>query len=355
MDISQKNRELAIRFDRWLVLQRYSPVTRDMYTRTIREYNKFLDGKSVLRTTHLDVQEFLAQQAARGIRPRTVLYKLYSVRIFFDFLCLGGLIRWTPPRTIKMRSVPRHVPHVLTVQEVKRIIRATKTLHERALVEVFYGTGCRTDEVRTMLIENIDYAKRRIKVTGKAGTRYVLFSPSVEAAIRNYIGKRKQGYVFIEQKFQTYRPNASPMSGKGSWKCRWKLYNKKGKLVGFRNSYISGKQRMTFNEAWAHFANIAKEDEAQRPLGSKPLSHATIQKAILRVGLRAGIRITPRQFRHTYATHLLDNGADLRSVQELMGHTNIRSTELYTHISRNIVEQAYEKYHPGVKVNAERE
>jgi integrase/recombinase XerC len=317
-----------------------------MYSRSVREYLKFLNGRLATLSTHFDVQEFLAEQAARGILPRTVLYKLYSIRIFFDFLCLGGLITWTPPRVVQMRAVQRQVPHVLTIQEVRRLFRATKTPHERALLEVFYGTGCRTDEVRTMLVEDIDYVRRRIKVRGKVGARFVLFSPRVEGALRRYIGTRRHGYVFVEQKpLQSYRPNVTSMLG--GWKCRWKVYDSGGKISAIRNCSLLPKARMDYQQAWAHFAKVAKRDEAQRPLGSRPLAHATIQKAVQRVGLRAGVRINPRNFRHTFATHLLDNGADLRIVQELMGHTNIHSTQLYTHISKNVVQRAFERYYPG--------
>ena len=347
LDTRAKNRELAVRFDRWLVLQRYSPVTRDMYARVLREYVKFLDGRLVTLTNHLDVQEFLAQQAERGILPRTVLYKLYSVRVFFDCLSLGGLVKWAPPRMVQMRSVDRRVPHVLTQQEVKRVFRAARTAHERALVEVFYGTGCRTDEVRTMLIEDIDYARRRIKVRGKVGTRFVMFSSRVERALRRYVGGRREGYVFAEQKpLQSYKPNAHGESP-GAWKCRWKKYDGKGRVVGIGNCNVKPSQGMDYQQAWAYFVKLAKRDEAQRPIGCRPLAHATLQKAVQRIGLRAGVKINPRNFPHTYATHLLDNGADLRIVQELMGHTNIASTQLYTYISKRAIRLAYERFYPG--------
>lgn len=106
---------------------------------------------------------------------------------------------------------------------------------------MFYGTGCRTDEVRTMLIEDIDYMRRRIKVQGKVGTRFVLFSSRVERALRRYIGDRRQGCVFVEQKhLQSYRPNWTP-AAPGGRKCRWKLYDASGKVSGIR------KRRWTIN------------------------------------------------------------------------------------------------------------
>jgi site-specific recombinase XerD len=342
------NGELVVRFDRWLMLQKYSPITRDMYRRAMREYVKFLGERSVTKSTHLDVQEFLATQAAKGVLPRTVLYKLYAVRVFFDFLCLGGLIKWSPPRVVQMRRVERRAPAVLTVDQVKRVLRAARTPHERALVEVLYGTGCRTAELANMLIEEIDYAKRRIRVQGKVGTRYVMFANRVGEALRRYIGKRRRGYVFVETKpLQNFRPTPST-SSRGAWACRWKVYDQKGVARGLRHAYIPAKRRLSYQDAWAHFARIGERSKPQRPMGSRPLCHAAIQKAIQRVGLRAGVVVNPRNFRHTFATHLLDNGADLRIVQELLGHTSIRSTQMYTHVSKAMVQRAFDRFHPNI-------
>jgi site-specific recombinase XerD len=344
-----KNDELVVRFGRWLSLQRYSPVTRDMYTRAVREYIAFLGRRFVTESNHLDVQEFLAEQAAKGILPRTVLYKLYSIRVFFDFLSLGGLIKWSPPRIVQMRSVERRVPAVLTVEEVRRLFRAAKTPHERALLEVLYGTGCRTSEVRTMLIEDIDFVRRRIRVQGKVGTRFVLFSKQVGKALRRHIGGRREGYVFVERKqLQSFRP--MPGWGPGAWRCRWKKYGANGKVVGIGNCYLRAERGLSYQQAWAHFVRLAARDQAQRPLGARPLCDAAIQKTVQRVGLRAGVMVNPRNFRHTFATHLLDNGADLRVVQELMGHSSIASTQIYTHVSKHAMRRAFDQFHPSVAV-----
>ena len=347
--LRMRNSELVVRFDRWLLLQKYSPITRDMYTRALREYVKFLDGRSVTKSTHLDVQEFLAREAAKGILPRTVLYKLYSIRVFFDFLCLGGLIKWTPPRVVQMRKVERRVPAVLTLQDVRRVFRAARTPHERALVEVLYGTGCRTGEVRTMLAEDVDFARRRIRVRGKAGTRYVFFAKRVGDALKRYLGGRRKGYVFVEVKpLQSFRP-ARPGKLLRGWRCRWKRYDANGKVIGVRNGYVRVGRNMSYQEAWVHFTRIAESDLAQRPLGARPLCHAAIQKAVQRIGARAGVTVNPRNFRHTFATTLLDNGADLRVIQDLMGHATIRSTQFYTYVSRKAAQRQFERYHPNLE------
>jgi len=347
--LTEKNNELVKRFDRWLLVLRYSPITRDIYTRAARDYLKFLGDKFVTRSNHLDVQEFLAAQAAKGIRARTVIYKLYSMRIFFDFLNLGGLVRWSPPRFVHPRPVRREIPPSLTLEEVKRLFGAAKTPHERALLEVFYGTGCRTGEIQNMLVEHVDFEKRQIRVEGKCGARVVMFSKHAEKALRRYIGKRDQGYVFVSRTpLQAFRPSPST-SAHGGWGCHWKRYDKKGKFIGKGHAYISVRKQMSYQEAWAYFAKLGERDRPQRLLGAQPLCPAAIQKTIQRLGLRAGVKVNPRNLRHTFATHLLENGADIRVVQELMGHRNIDSTQVYTHVSRELVTRTFEEFNISSK------
>jgi site-specific recombinase XerD len=344
--LTEKNKELVKRFDRWLLVLRYSPITRDMYARAAREYLKFLGEKFVTRSDHLDVQEFLAREAAKGVRARTAIYKLYAMRIFFDFLNLGGLVKWSPPRFVQPRPLRREIPPSLTLEEVGRLFRAAKTLHERALLEVFYGTGCRTGEVQNLLIERIDFENRRIRVDGKSGERLVLFSKHAERALRRYIAGRRQGYMFVSRApMQAFRPtkNTRPYAG---WGCHWKRYNENGKVVGISYAYIPARKQMNYQEAWAHFSRLGERERPQRPLGTRPLCPGAIQKTIQQLGLRAGVRVNPRNLRHTFATHLLENGADIRVVQELMGHRNIGSTQVYTRVSKSLVQGTFDQCNP---------
>ena len=112
------NEELVRRFSRWLFALNYSQCTLDKYPRTVRRFVAFLHPKKVVKVTHFDVQEFLACSAAQGKRPRLVRDQLYALRVFFDFLNLGGLVKWVPPRVVQMRPLERHVPHVLTKEQV---------------------------------------------------------------------------------------------------------------------------------------------------------------------------------------------------------------------------------------------
>jgi site-specific recombinase XerD len=338
------NEELARRFSRWLFALNYSPCAIDRYPRTVRRFANFLYPRKVLKVTHFDVQEFLAYSAAKGQTPRLLRDQLYALRVFFDFLNLGGLVKWVPPRVVRMRPLQRHVPRVLTKDQVDKLLGAACTDYERALVELLYGTGCRTGELRLMRIEEVDFHYRRIRVTGKTGIRVLLFTAPVARALRAYIGNRKSGFVFIEQKpQQRIRPLRSP---NGQWQCSWKVYDESGSCVLTRRRFIGARKRMDTRAALCHFSNLAKGDHILRPLGVRPLCHSVIQKSVHRIGLRVGLRVTPYSFRHAFATHLLDNGANLRVIQDLLGHRSIRSTEVYTHVSKRQLQHTFEECHP---------
>ncbi len=329
-------------------MQGYSPITRCSYSKTVRSFSVFLGRRLVTTTTHLDVQDYLAERAEKGASPRTLRNDLYSLRIFFDFLNLGGLVNWVPPRMVQARPLEPYVPEVLTEQQVNNLLLAARTTHERALLEVLYGTGCRTGELRLMRVEDIDFQARRIRVKGKSGTRFVMFTGPVGKVLRRYLAGRKAGYVFIETKpLQSLRPAHAPSGG---WKCRWKNYDEKGNRVGFGNGFICATAGMNYQQALSRFTKLARHDRIQRPLGIRPLCSSAIQRAVQKIGLRIGIRVNPYAFRHTFATHLLDNGADIRIIQELLGHASIRSTQVYAHVSKKRIQETFDECHPRTHV-----
>src|SRR5262249_438455 len=147
----------------------------------------------------------------------------HALRIFYDFLAMGNLVIWSPPRMIKLRTPPPYVPNVLTERQVSRLMRAARNPHERAILEVIYGTGCRTGEILSMRVEDVDFRAKRIRVTGKTGERFVYFTGQTAQALHKYIGKRTAGYLFVKSYgFQRIRPRASAC---GAWRFRWKRYD----------------------------------------------------------------------------------------------------------------------------------
>lgn len=345
LGINLSNQDLIRRFARWLLAQEYSSCTRDMYPRAVARFGTYLSSKSFLKVDHFDVQEFLAQCAIQGFNPRYVRSNLYALRVFFDFLNLGGLVKWVPPRVVTLKPIRRHIPTVLCRAQIKRILSAALTDHERALLQVLYGTGCRLGELRSMKVQNVDFERRRIWVTGKGGNRYVLMTRAASQALRVYLKGRERGYVFVVQwPMQNLRPQ---LTKHGQWYCRWKVYGSRGDFIRLGTGFVGKRKKLRYLKALRHFEGLAARDRLRRPVGLQPLSPSVLQKQVKRIGLRVGLRVYPHSFRHAYATHLLDNGADLRMVQQLLGHLSIRSTEIYTHVSKRQLQKAFDRCHPG--------
>src|SRR5271169_3667557 len=133
------NIDLTNRYAKWLVAQKYAVGTRSQYCLAVKEYADFVGRKPFTKSTHFDVQEFIADRAKLGRSARTLRSLLYALRIFFDFLNLGGLIAWTPPRMIRPRQLEPRVPRVLTKEQISRLFAGTRTRFERAVLETLYG------------------------------------------------------------------------------------------------------------------------------------------------------------------------------------------------------------------------
>ncbi len=110
--------------------------------------------------------------------------------------------------------------------------------------------------------------------------------------------------------------------------------------------FIDARERLSYRQAFCRFSELAKHDRLLRPRGLRPLSKAAIEKAVQKIGLRVGLKINPHSFRHTFATYLLDHGADVRIVQEVLGHDSIRSTQVYLHVSKKHVQRVFDQCHP---------
>ena len=338
----QLNAELAARYARWLVAQRYSPITRAIYGRCVKNFCEFLGDFRATKCTPVHLQDYLIKVAERRPAESSLNNELYSLRIFYDFLTLGQLVVWSPPRMLKGRPV-KYVPKMLSEAQVKRLLRATKDVRERAIVEVLYVTGCRTGELRSMKVVDVDFDARRIRVRGKRGTRYVRFTRTVSRTLRNYIGDRKSGFLFVDGKpLQGLRPRRG---SSGNWECRWKEYDESG---GFKvlNKTVRKRLGMTYVEARRHFSSLANLPALTRPRGIEPLTSGALLQTVQKIGFRIGLRVHPKILRNTFATHLLDHGANIEDIKELMGHSMLSTTGIYAQVSKRKLSGVLERFHP---------
>lgn len=338
------NLELIRRFQRWLVVQGYSEETKHVYMRAVGAFCKYMGGASLIDTTHFDIRDYLAYGARRGLVRFTLKHELHALRIFFDFMNMGGLVAWAPPRFVKIRTPIPRVPRYLTEQQIRRVFDAARTPRERAILELLYGAGLRRGELASLRIEDIDFASRRILVRGKRGQRYAFFGRSAGKALRSYLGGRKLGFAFADgrpdQQICTY-----PGTG-GGWRTRWKIYDDDGRVVRHQYAHLGEKLKLNRTQALARFKRMVRASDLSRKVGQRQLSCETISSVIRHIGRRAGIPLSPYKLRHSFATHMLDRGADVRVIQELLGHERLSSTQIYTHVSKANLVGAYRRFHP---------
>ena len=337
------NQRLAHSYDQWMVIQQYSPSTMRRRYLTIRQFIESLRGKLLTDASHVDVRSFVASLADHGVTLHTANDHLTTLRMFYDFLNLGGLVGYSPPRLVRIRNRPRKPPPVLSEPDIVRLIQACKSKRDRAFVEFCYGTGCRPGEMRNLRIEDIDFEAQIVRVRGKGGNRVVPLGHRAGCAIRQYIKDRQTGFVF--QKDYPIQKGALFVKG-GSWIGVWRDYREQEGRQ--KEVYLGRLRNVPQAEAKAKFRKLLSGVQLRRPTRNTSFSQGGISRFMGILGRRAGLKrhIHAQMLRHSFATHLLDRGADIRVIQELLGHRNLESTAAYTHVTTAKMAKAIQQFHP---------
>ena len=274
----------------------YSPHTLLSYTHDLSDFYQFL-GESPLKEVNKDsVRRFLASLSAERFSKRTVARRMASLRTFFRFLTREGYLAKNPVAAVRNPKLDKKLPMVLDENEITRLLESPEDdifgRRDKAILETLYSTGMRVSEIVKLDLEKIDFIGGVCRVTGKGNKeRLCPIGSRALKCIRQYLEIRDK--------------------------------DKK------RNSR-------------ALFLNHSPNQEGSR-ITSRSICRI-VDKYIERTCRRDNI--SPHTLRHSFATHLLDRGADLRSVQELLGHENLSTTQIYTHVSTQRLKDAYDKAHP---------
>lgn len=297
-------KRLASAFLRYLRDERnYSPATIRSYGTDLDQFAAFLAargggfGKFPEGINPLVIRAFLARLHERKDSRATIARKLSALRSFFRWLVREGKLDENPARPVRTPRQEQKLPRLLGEAEVQVLLETPETAtlkgkRDRALLELLYATGMRVGEIVALDLEDVDLAEGTILVLGKGSKeRHVLFGDKAKAAILDYLGARR----------------ASPARAAG-----------KGADAVFVNK---GGTRLT--------------DRSVRRILAARLTECAVKH-----------RISPHGLRHSFATHLLDRGADLRAIQELLGHASLSTTQRYTHVSTEQMLRVYNKAHP---------
>jgi len=277
-----------------------SPYTVRNYTTDLLGFFQFLRTKEIGSLKEVDrhvLRDYLSQLMEQGFVKASIARKLSAIRSFYRYLLREEIISTSPVATTFSPKLDKRLPSFLTIEEVERLLEVPdlstpQGQRDRALLELLYASGLRVSELVNLNLEQVNLDSREIRVRGKGSKeRVVLMGEPAAEALRAYL---KQG-----------RP---------------KLFASKIRMTNalFINRYGERLPERRVQRILEKYANIA--------------------------GIDKGVH--PHMLRHTFATHLLDGGADLRVVQELLGHANLSSTQIYTHVTKTQARKVYLSAHP---------
>jgi site-specific recombinase XerD len=339
---NRSNLELAEKFGEWIVAQRFSRSAYQAYTKIAFSFCHFLGKQHVSTVDHMDVRYFLTELMKRDLSVDAFNRHLYALRRFFDFLYMGGIVDAVAPRLVRGRRRVRPLPPVISVSDVGKLVKAAGSVRNRAMVELLYSSGCRVGEMVGMRAQDIDFARRTIRVKGKGKERIVFFGPKAAALLKQYLRHRRGGPLFL--------PDPLKQVGcvnywKGSWFGHYRDYSR-GPVHSHATSKYLGRD-MTRKHAWRRFRALVPKWKLVCPPQYRHMRTQSVARVLRYAALRAGMaQVTPHTIRHSFATHLLHRGADLRYIQGLLGHSSIITTQVYTRVAPVDLSAAHRKFHP---------
>jgi integrase/recombinase XerC len=272
------------------------------YSSDLEQFVQFLtrdETPEITQIDHLTIREWLASLHTAKKNKSSIARKLAALRTFFQFLVREGVLELNPAKLVATPKSEKKLPKHLSIEEAIRFIESPDPetdlgKRDRAMLELMYATGVRVAELTTLNLADVDFKNQLVRVTGKRRKqRIVPFGDPAGAAIRSYLE--------VREKFLLNAP-------------------------------------VSKRDEEALFLNYQGTRITTRSVGRM------VEKYIR---ICAGMHnISPHALRHSFATHLLDSGADLRDIQELLGHARLSTTQIYTHVSMEKLIEVYDKAHP---------
>ena len=280
--------------------RRKSKNTLISYKRDLNQYHSYLDSelkiKSIINVTLGHIRSYVRHLNDKGMSANSIKRAISSIRVYHGYLSEKGLMKDNPAYLLEIPKVPRKLPNILTIQEIESILNSipNKTpmaIRDLAIFELLYSCGLRVTELCDLKISHILWDSDMIRILGKGGReRFVPLGPIAKENLTNYLNHDRP--VLTKKKSNVSEVFLSRNGNKLTRMMIWILLKK-----------------------WTANANIKKD-------------------------------VSPHTLRHSFATHLLEGGADLRSVQEMLGHADITTTQIYTHLDKEYLKQVHRDFHP---------
>jgi integrase/recombinase XerD len=266
------------------------------YSRDLNKLFLFFQKEKIpwMRARESDLVKFIHHMSRSGLSARSLARLISSLKSFYRFLILDGILKKNPAINLTSPKSWLSLPKFLSVKEVESLLSQpkedeTRGIRDKAMLELLYATGLRVSELVSLRMSDLNLEDGFLICRGKGGKeRIVPFGGSAVGAILNYLSESRPKFLLRDSEFLFLTYRGQPFTRQGFWKVLKK------------------------------YAIEAKLED----------------------------KISPHVLRHSFATHLLERGADLRSVQLMLGHSQITTTQIYTHVSRKQIRRLYEKYHP---------
>lgn len=262
--------------------------TIDAYKRDLTDFIDFCLAKGDVEIPDIkrtDVNSYILNLKEKKYTPASVVRKIASIRGFFKWFCANEYGSINPVQTLEQPKLPKRLPKVMTVEELNKILNSGLNPTEKLIVELLYGCGLRVSELVNLNVNSINIRSKYVSCMGKGSKeRIVPFGEKAKAALLKYMKKR--------------------------------------------DMIVLG-------------SNLKNEKHLLLKDSGKSMTRQDIYNFIRQQGEKISKHISPHTLRHSFATHLLENGADLRVVQELLGHSDVSTTQLYTHITKKRLKEVY--------------
>jgi integrase/recombinase XerD len=266
------------------------------YRRDLAHFSEWLGGRFAPKLTVRDLSDFMGWLQAKKLAPASIARHIIAVKLFFRYLQLEDIVRDNPAELLGTQKTWQRVPEVMSPALVDRLLAAPQPYdaywrRDRALLELLYATGCRASEVSNLKLADLHLEQRYCLAHGKGSKdRITPLGSAAISAIHDYLGSER------------------PKLARAKTDAPWVLLSRGGK-------------RLRREAIWV-----------------------LVKRYVRRIGANADI--SPHTLRHSFATHLLAGGADLRQVQELLGHASIATTQIYTHVDQSRLKRVHQQFHP---------
>lgn len=268
------------------------------YKRDLKIFQRHLEAKKISfwkAVSRAEINSFLLKRREEGINPASVARELVAIKMFFRFLCQEGLLKEDPTSVLEAPRLWKRLPETLSVEEVERILKRPKTdnpigFRDRTCLEMLYATGMRVSEAAGLKVNDVNLDVGFVRCRGKGDKERII--PVGKIAIK-----------YLNNYLSSIRP-----------------------ALAKKNI-----------EPYLFLSHLGKR-----------ISRQSIWKMLKKYARQTGIKkeIGPHTLRHSFATHLLERGADLRVVQEMLGHANISTTQIYTHVNKERLKAIHRMFHP---------